>query len=73
VELKCIKENCDYYFESDQYFETCNLISKYVLLNKCFGLDNINEKKEEITCKIAKLVSELEYLEGLEELIKNNQ
>ena len=73
TKLKCIKWNCKFYHESDNYFETCQLISKYVLLDNCYGLSEIPNKKEELTCKIAKLVSELEYLNELEELIENNQ
>jgi len=74
TKLKCIKENCKFYFESDNlYFETCQLISKYILLDYCYGLSEVPNKKEIIVCKIAKLVEELEYLNGLEELIKNNQ
>ena len=73
TKLKCIKWNCKFYHESDNYFETCQLISKYVLLDNCYGLSEIPNKKEELTCKIAKLVSELEYLNELEELIRNNQ
>jgi len=74
TKLKCIKEKCKFYFESDNlYFETCLLISKYVLLDYCYGLSAIPNKKEEVTCKIAKLVSELDCLNELEELIKDNQ
>ena len=73
-ELKCIKEKCFLYFESDnKYFETCQLVSKYILLDKCYGLTAIPNKKEEVTCKIANLVKELDCLNELEELIKNNQ
>jgi len=72
-ELKCIKEKCKFYFNSDNYMETCYLISKYMLLDKCFGLMEIPAKKEELICQIAKLVEELNELEGLENLIKNNQ
>jgi len=74
IKLKCIKENCKFYFESDNlYFETCQLISKYVLLDNCYGITAIPNKKEEVVCKIANLVKELECLNELEELIKNNQ
>lgn len=71
--LRCIRDKCDLFFSSDDYFETCNLVSKRVLLTRCFGLTEVKNKKEEITCKIAKLVSELEYLDGLEELVRNYQ
>jgi hypothetical protein len=73
VELKCIKNNCRYYFSSDQYFETCQLVSKYILLDKCFGLSEVQNKKEEIACKIAKLTEEYEYLSFLETLVEDNQ
>ena len=73
TKLKCIKWNCKFYHESDNYFETCQLISKYVLLNNCYGLSEIPNKKEELICKIAKLVKEYDYLSELEELIRNNQ
>jgi len=73
-ELKCIKEKCFLYFESDnKYFETCQLVSKYILLDKCYGITAIPNKKEEVTCKIANLVKELDCLNELEELIMNNQ
>jgi len=71
--LKCIRWECKFYHESDNYFETCQLISKYVLLDNCYGLSEIPNKKEELTCKIATLVKEYDYLDGLESLIKNNQ
>lgn len=73
MELKCIKNKCFCYFESDQYFETCYLISKRVLLDRCYGIDKIPNKREEIVCKIAKLTQELDKLDGLENLIRNNQ
>lgn len=73
MELKCIKEKCSCYWESDSYYETCKLVSRYLLLDKCYGLSEVQNKKEEITCQIAKLVSELEYLNGLENLVRNNQ
>jgi hypothetical protein len=44
-----------------------------MLLDKCFGLMEIPAKKEELICKIAKLVEELNELEGLENLIRKNQ
>ena len=72
--LKCIKEKCSLYFESDnKYFETCQLVSKYILLDKCYGISEIPNKKEIIVCKIADLVKELDCLNELEKLIKNNQ
>ena len=73
IKLKCIKWKCRFYHESDNYFETCQLISKYILLDYCYGLSEVPNKKEIIVCKIANLVEELECLNGLEELIRNNQ
>jgi len=72
-EFKCIKEKCFLYFNSDDYFEVCQLVSKYVLIDKCYGIKEIPNKKEELVCKIADLVKELDCLNELEELIKNNQ
>ena len=72
--IKCIKELCKFYYDSDDnYFETCQLISKYVLLNNCYGLSEIPNKKEELICKIADLVKEYDYLSELESLIKSKQ
>lgn len=72
--LKCIKRKCKYYFESDQkYYEVCRLVSKYVLLDKCYGLDEVTNKKEEIACKIQKLTQEYEYLSFLETWVRDNQ
>ena len=73
TKLKCIKEKCPYYHNSDDYFETCLLISKYVLLDSCYGISEIPNIKEIIVCKIAKLIEEIYYLNELEELIKDNQ
>ena len=73
TKLKCIKWNCRFYHESDNYFEVCQLVSKYVLLDNCYGISEIPNKKEIIVCKIANLVKELDCLNELEELIRNNQ
>ena len=72
-EFKCIKEKCFLYFSSDNYYEVCQLVSKYILIDKCYGITAIPNKKEEVTCKIANLVKELDCLNELEELIKSNQ
>ena len=72
-EFKCIKEKCFLYFSSDNYYEVCQLVSKYVLIDKCYGIKEIPNKKEEVVCKIAKLTNELNYLQELEILIRNNQ
>lgn len=71
--LKCIRDKCFCHFSSDDYFETCYLISKRVLLDQCYGLTEIPNKKEEIICKIAKLTEELNRLDELEKFIKENQ
>lgn len=73
MELKCIKNKCDYYWSSDDYYETCYLISKRVLLNKCYGLAEVPSKKEELICKIAKLTEEYNQLCLLESWIMENQ
>ena len=72
-ELKCIKEKCNYYFDSNLYYGTCQLISKKVLLDKCHGLSEIPDKKEEIACRIAKLTEEFDRLCFLENWIRENQ
>lgn len=74
MELKCIKENCQYYFESDNlYYETCKLISKRVLLDKCHGLTEVPNKQIEIASKIAKLTQEFDQLCLLENWVRDNQ
>jgi len=72
-ELKCIKEKCPFYYQSNIYQETCYLTSKYKLLDKCCGILEIPNKKEIIICKIAKLINELECLEETNTLIMCNQ
>jgi len=72
-EYKCIEEKCFLYFSSDNYYKICQLINKHIILNKCCGIKEIPNKKEEVVCKIADLIKELECLNELEELIKNNQ
>jgi hypothetical protein len=42
-------------------------------MGKCHGLNMINNKKEDIVCKIAKLTEEFDYLCELEWLIQNKQ
>ena len=71
--LKCIGEKCDYYSNSNLYQETCQLVSKRVLLDRCYGLDEVVDKREEIGCKIQKLTKEYVYLSLLGELVKDNQ
>ncbi len=73
TELKCIKELCKCYFESDKYFEVCQLVSKYCIADKCIGLNAIKPKMEEIICQVSKLLGEYNELAQLESWIKNNQ
>jgi len=72
-EYKCIKEKCFLYFSSDNYYNICQLTNEHIISNKCCGIKEIPNKKEEVICKIADLIKELECLNELEELIKNNQ
>ena len=44
-EFKCIKEKCFLYFSSDNYYEVCQLVSKYVLIDECYGIKEIPNKK----------------------------
>jgi len=71
--LKCIKENCKYYHNSSDYFESCELLSKYVLLDKCYGLSETQNKQENLACKISNLINELQYLNNLKSLIECHQ
>ncbi len=72
-ELKCIRGLCKFYFESDQYFEVCQLTSKYCVTGKCIGLEFIKPKIEQVDYQISKLTSEYNYLSHLEEWIEDNQ
>ena len=72
-ELKCIKKLCKYYFESDEYFEVCQLASKYCIVGKCIGLEFIKSKMEQIDCQISELVREYNSLSPLREWIEENQ
>jgi len=71
--IRCIKEKCPFYYQSNIYQEVCHLTSKYKLLDKCYGILEIPNKKEIIACKIAKLINELECLEETNTLIMCNQ
>jgi len=73
INLKCIKEKCPFYYNSSTYQETCYLTSKYKLLDKCYGVLEMPNKKESIACKIANLINELECLEETNTLIMCNQ
>ena len=71
--MKCIKHKCPYYFESDNYFEVCQLVSKYCIVGNCIGVNAIKPKMEELACKISKLTTEYSTLSYLEDWIKDNQ
>ena len=73
INIKCIKEKCPFYYQSNIYQETCYLTSKYKLLDKCYGILEIPNKKEIIACKISTLINELECLEETNTLIMCNQ
>lgn len=73
MKIKCIKEKCPYYYESDTYYEVCRLTSKYCVIGDCIGFNNIRYKMEEIACKISNLMNEYNRLECLEDWIKDNQ
>lgn len=73
TEVKCIRELCKYYFESDKYFEVCQLVSKYCIADKCIGLEAIKPKMKEIICEVSKLMEEYNELAKLENWIRNNQ
>ena len=71
--IKCIKEKCPFYYNSSTYQEVCHLISKYKLLDKCYGILEIPNKKEIIACQISELLKELDCLEETNTLIMCNQ
>jgi len=73
INIKCIKEKCPFYYQSNIYQETCYLISKYKLLDKCYGILEIPNKKEIIACQISELLKELDCLEETNTLIMCNQ
>ncbi len=70
--IKCIKDKCSYYFNSD-IFEKCSLEPEYIINNNCVGFEKIKAKKEGIIYKISTLLDEYNKLEYLESHIKNNQ
>ncbi len=69
--MKCIKQKCPYYFESDGYYEVCQLSEWYAF--ECKVYDNIPDKIEEVACEIGKLQVEYNRLIGLQDYIKDNQ
>ncbi len=73
TKLKCLKDKCKFYFESDKYFEVCQLVSKYCIAGDCIGINEIKSKMEEIACEISKLTTEYNTLACLEDWIKDNQ
>ena len=70
---KCIRYKCPKFWESDWIIECCALLSKWVLLDKCHGLEEIINRKETIACEIQKLTKEYDELCQIESKIKENQ
>ena len=77
MNCKCIKSNekvkCPMYHISDDVYQTCKLVPGAYIDRSCIGINKINPKMEEIICKIAKLTTELNTLEELENIIIDNQ
>jgi hypothetical protein len=61
--MKC-KKDCLAYFESDG-FEICNLADKPITY-ECVGWNEIVPKKEDLICKIGKLLKEYDELIEIE-------
>lgn len=85
--LKCIQEKCKYYVDfmdnviNDKKLNSitkfipyykCKLTNEYIS-NKCEGVNKLEERKEEVGCKIQKLTQEYEYLNFLQEWVRDNQ
>ena len=70
--LKCIKDKCYYYFESD-IFKTCKLKPNQGIIDECIGFSEIEPRREEVIGKIALLTNELNRLEHMRDWIKDNQ
>jgi hypothetical protein len=70
--MNCIKNKCYFYSNSDIY-EFCRLKSEYLRNQKCIGFCEIDKKKEELTCKIGKLLEEYDVLKMLKRYISSNQ
>lgn len=71
--IKCIKEKCPYFYESDHSLRICQLSDEYYLLELCIGFSDIKPKMENITCQTSKLMYEYNRLFVLEDYIKDNQ
>ena len=69
--IKCIKDTCPYYFESD-IREYCSLADE-VITDKCIGLKKVPERKETLICQMSTLQTELDRLMGIERFVKINQ
>jgi len=61
------------YYNSDDYFEICQLVNEYCVVGNCIGYDKINSKMEEITCEISKLMNIYNTLAELKKYIIDNQ
>jgi hypothetical protein len=70
--LKCIKDKCYYYFESD-IFKTCKLKPNQGIIDECIGFDEIPTKMDEIIGKVALLMNKYNRLECMEDWIKDHQ
>ncbi len=64
---RCVKNHCKFYFDSDIY-SICNLSNRPILY-ECVGWNEITPKKEELLCKIGKLLEEYDKLVELENKI----
>lgn len=71
--MKCIKDKCKFYFNSDDYVEICHLANAYCVSGECVGFDKIRNKMEETSCKVSKLIAEYNELIQLEDWIRDNQ
>ena len=71
--IKCIKKECPKHFETDNNYKSCQLASKDLLNDECIGIEMMEAKREEIVCKISKLMNEYCELAELEKYIKEKQ
>ena len=70
----CVKQKCNYYFESDGIVEYCNLADQPIFTPcECVGLKYLSQRKEKIICNIGNLQKELIDLEKIPEIIEKNQ
>ena len=71
--LKCIKNECNYYFESDVYTQ-CIITGQYITKNSiCKGIIPAKKLAEEKTCEVSKIINEITKLKELENFVKNHQ